>query len=208
MVEHDDVRLVPFFLAEGWFTKHILPRELELDGPLTHRGNRTMRLCSPVGTHPGLTELLRKKALAALEAGEGDSGDCALILAGHGTRRNRDSTHTARHHVDALQAKETPFHEITAAFLDDEPNLRDWPALVSARTIVVVPFLIADGLHGSVDIPEILGFDRTGICPFPMEVRQSGDRTIIRTGAIGSDPGMAQLVIDQVASRGHHDPNR
>src|ERR1700712_5654242 len=49
MVEAEEVYVVPNFTSEGYFTRTIIPRELELAGPLTVRDGRTIRYCEPVG---------------------------------------------------------------------------------------------------------------------------------------------------------------
>src|SRR6185312_15856427 len=43
MVESDDVYVVPDFISEGYFTRTVIPRELDLDGPITLRGRRTIK---------------------------------------------------------------------------------------------------------------------------------------------------------------------
>mgnify|MGYP006151178603 CR=1 FL=1 len=62
MIDSDHVFVVPNFISEGYFTRDVLPRELELQGPVTHAGGRTIRYCDPVGIHPSMTRLLLKRA--------------------------------------------------------------------------------------------------------------------------------------------------
>jgi sirohydrochlorin cobaltochelatase len=62
MIERDDIYVVPNFISEGYFTRTVIPRELELAGPETHRGTRTIKYCEPVGSHPRMTELLLRRA--------------------------------------------------------------------------------------------------------------------------------------------------
>src|SRR6267154_6548226 len=57
MVDANDIYVVPNFISEGYFTRTVIPRELELDGPLTQRGRQTIKYCDPVGNHPRMTEL-------------------------------------------------------------------------------------------------------------------------------------------------------
>ena len=58
-----EVYVVPNFISEGYFTQTVVPRELELDGPITTRSNgQIWRYCEPVGNHPLMTELLLKRA--------------------------------------------------------------------------------------------------------------------------------------------------
>ena len=39
-IEEVTVYLVPNFISEGYFTREVLPRELELDGPVTKRDGK------------------------------------------------------------------------------------------------------------------------------------------------------------------------
>ncbi len=53
----------PNFISEGYFTQTVVPRELELTGPMTKRpSGQTWNYCEPVGNHPMMTELLLKRA--------------------------------------------------------------------------------------------------------------------------------------------------
>jgi len=47
----DDIYVVPNFISEGYFTRTVIPRELELTGPVTQRDGRTIKYCEPVGNH-------------------------------------------------------------------------------------------------------------------------------------------------------------
>ena len=49
MIEEDEVYIVPNFISEGYFTRQVLPRELEISGHTTERGGKTLHYCDPVG---------------------------------------------------------------------------------------------------------------------------------------------------------------
>src|SRR3712207_7114188 len=52
-----DVYVVPNFISEGYFTQTVIPRELELSGPVTERvSGQRWNYCEPVGNHPLTTE--------------------------------------------------------------------------------------------------------------------------------------------------------
>src|SRR6266404_1748884 len=58
-----EVFVVPNFISEGYFTQIVVPRELELNGPITNRPNgQAWKYCEPVGNHPMVTELLLRRA--------------------------------------------------------------------------------------------------------------------------------------------------
>jgi sirohydrochlorin cobaltochelatase len=47
MVESETIYIVPVFISEGYFTQTVIPRELELEGPLTRREGRKIHYCAP-----------------------------------------------------------------------------------------------------------------------------------------------------------------
>src|ERR1700757_5062632 len=52
-----EVFVVPNFISEGYFTQTVIPRELELKGPVTTRANGQIWIyCEPVGNNPIVTE--------------------------------------------------------------------------------------------------------------------------------------------------------
>src|SRR3954465_7898100 len=61
-VDRDDIYVVPNFISEGYFTKTVIPRELELDGAMTQRDGRTIKYCEPVGNDTRMTDLLLHRA--------------------------------------------------------------------------------------------------------------------------------------------------
>ena len=58
MVETNEIYVIPHFITEGYFTRKVISRELELAGPITRRKGRTIKYCEPVGSHPRMTDLL------------------------------------------------------------------------------------------------------------------------------------------------------
>lgn len=213
LVERDEVYLVPHFISEGYYTREVIPRELGLRGPSTERGGKVFRYCDPVGGHPGVTDLLRARAVAALEEGDGVDGekDCALLLVGHGTERNPRSADAVREQARRIAENPGPFAEIRDLYLDEEPRLAGWREAVEAPQVVVVPCLIADGMHARRDIPRLLGLPvaepeageakavAAGAQSSVMTGR-SGGRQILVTGALGADPAMREIALEQVAA--------
>ena len=62
MVESSTIYVVPLFISEGYFTRTVIPRELELEGAHTRREGRMIHCCDPVGSHPRMTEVLLRRA--------------------------------------------------------------------------------------------------------------------------------------------------
>src|SRR3954451_18736420 len=62
MVDAEEIYVVPNFISEGYFTRTVIPRELELHGPVTQRKGRIIKYCEPVGNHDLMTDLLIARA--------------------------------------------------------------------------------------------------------------------------------------------------
>src|SRR5438046_2906226 len=52
----DDITIVPLFTSQGYFTRTVLPTELQLDGAITHRNGRVIRYANTAGSHPHMTD--------------------------------------------------------------------------------------------------------------------------------------------------------
>ena len=208
MTESDLVYLVPNFISEGYFTREVLPRELDLDGPVTRRDGRTLCYCDPVGIHPTMTRLLLQRA-DELAPGI-DRGQCALIIVGHGTSLNDQSTQAIKDQVERIRAGGHGFADVLDAYMEEPPLIADWDQLTTAAHVLVVPFFIADGLHSYQDIPVLLGMEseptaavsETGV--FRHEPRRLRDRWLHYSAAIGTEPDMADVILDQVGSFDRH----
>ena len=84
-----EVYVVPNFISEGYFTETVIPRELELNGRLTTRpGGQVWKYCAPVGSHPGVTELLLQRA-REVAPGVAEA-ETSLLIVGHGTATERE----------------------------------------------------------------------------------------------------------------------
>ncbi|MAS97298.1 MAG: cobalamin biosynthesis protein CbiX [Verrucomicrobiales bacterium] len=209
MIEQDEIYVVPNFISEGYFTRQVLPRELELDGHTTKRGEKTIHYCDPVGIHSRMTNLLTKRASEILDSGI-DPKETSLIIVGHGTNLNKKSTEAIRTQVDAIIASSAPFAEVHDAYMEEAPFIADWQTMTSTPNVVVVPFFISDGLHSYQDIPVMLGIESE-----PTEAASQRDvfrnnpytvngRTLYYSSAIGTDPSLAEVIIDQVAYFDEH----
>jgi sirohydrochlorin cobaltochelatase len=194
-----EIYIVPNFISEGYFTKTVIPRELELTGPTTHRDGRTLKYCAPVGNHPRMTELLLRRAAAV--APEAPAGETSLLIVGHGTSRHENSAAAARREVERIRQRGL-YAESLNAYLEEPPLISKWDELTSQPNVVVVPFFIADGLHSGEDIPALLGIedepgDAVSHSPRPNPHHLRG-RTLYYASAIGTEPLFAEVILDQV----------
>ena len=229
-VESDEVYVVPLFVSEGYFTEEVIPRELRLDGwdpdawdsdgtSATHATlrptdvDKTVHYCGPVGTHEAMSDVIVRRAESV--TGDPDVGDgFGLAVVGHGTERNENSAKAIEYHADRIGEMDR-FDEVKALFMDEDPEVDDVTDFFGSearsaserasehgpRDIVVVPLFIADGYHTQEDIPEDMGLTddyRTG-WDTPAEVE---GRRIWYSGAVGTEPLMADVVLERAADAG------
>ncbi len=209
-----EVYVVPNFISEGYFTQTVVPRELELTGPITKRSNEQIwRYCEPVGNHPLMTELLLKRARDV--APDVDPAETSLLIVAHGTDLNENSAVAAKREVEKIRSL-GKYAAVLNLYMEESPLVSDWRKLAKTHNVVVVPFFISDGLHSYEDIPRLLGIvvaavvDR-GQPGSPPPARAHGeifrhnpyaidDRSLFYAPSIGTDPGFADIIIEQALS--------
>jgi len=200
MVESAEVYIVPNFISEGYFTQKIIPRELGLDGAVTHRGGRTLKYCEPVGSHAQMTALLLHRAREVAV----DPRTASLVIVGHGTSLNENSGLAVKEQVARIRER-GEYAEVLGMFMEEEPFVTDWRTLTAAPNVIVVPFFVSDGLHSYQDIPVLLGIEaEPGVAAGRAEVFRRnphaiGGRSLYYSSAIGTDPLFAEVIMDQVA---------
>jgi sirohydrochlorin cobaltochelatase len=202
MIASDFIWVVPNFISEGYFTREVLPRELQLEGSVTRRNGKTIVYCDPVGSHSSMTRLLVKRAdEVALGVRRSET---SLIVAGHGTSLNDLSRKAIELQVARIRDGGHGFAEVLDAYMEEEPFVAKWHEFSRAPNVVVVPFFIADGLHSYQDIPVLLGLESKPTAAAsetdvfrqnPYEIR---GRRVYYTSAIGTEPLMAGVILDQV----------
>jgi sirohydrochlorin cobaltochelatase len=202
MLDSDVIYIVPNFISEGYFCQQVLPRELRLNGPTTLRDGKTIHYCDPVGVHPNMTRLLIQRANEV--APHVPREKTSLVIVGHGTTLNENSTKAIQDQVALIRNGHYGFAEVVDAYMEEAPFVAEWAKLTTAPNVVVVPFFIADGLHSFQDIPVLLGMrEEVGaalseIGVFHQNPHQLQGRHIYYSGAIGTEPLMAEVILDQV----------
>lgn len=201
MVDSDVVYVVPNFISEGYFTQTVIPRELGLEGKTTLVGNRRIHYCEPAGNHEAMTELLMKQA--RLVAPGVPTKETSLFIVGHGTGLNENSAVAAKLQVQKI-SETGEYAEVLSAYMEEAPLISDWDKLALQPNVIVVPFFISDGLHSYQDIPVLLGIaEDIGPAASQSQVFRNNpyhmrDRQLFYSGAIGTDSGFADVILDQV----------
>ncbi|HEX8259406.1 MAG TPA: CbiX/SirB N-terminal domain-containing protein [Rubrobacteraceae bacterium] len=185
IVEAEDVSVVPAFISEGYFTQQVIPRELGLEGPVTHKGGKTIRYAGPLGTFEGMVDVILERAADLLGGKELPPGRRALVLLGHGTDLNKSSGGVI--YLNARRIRERGLYDLVeVGFLDQDPQIDEVVENVEAENVVLIPVFIAEGWHTRETIPEDLGL--TG------EVTRRGEKTIYYGAPVGTHPSMAPLI--------------
>lgn len=180
-VTADEVVVVPFFIADGYYTRVVIPEQMKLCGAVTERDGQRVRYTRAVGSHPLFAELIVRHAR---EAGwtEGD----ALVVLGHGTERNPASGTNVFLQTERIR-RAHPGTDVRTMFIDQPPFVQKvWDAC-DARRIFIVPLFIADGWHVTETIPEDLGLQNNRAT--------RGNRELHMTSAVGTDPGLVEVIL-------------
>lgn len=205
MIDAEEVYIVPDFISEGYFTRDVIPRELELTGPTTQVYGKTLHYCDPVGIHPSMTSLILQRTEEVAPGVPPE--ESTLFIVGHGTGLNKNSTKAIRDQVELIQTlPENRFASVQDTYMEEAPLISEWDQLAETPNVIVVPFFIADGLHSYQDIPVMLGFEKEeGKAASQKEVFRRNpyhlrDKTLYYSAAIGAEPLMADVILDQIAT--------
>jgi sirohydrochlorin cobaltochelatase len=209
--------VVPWFLTRGYFVEKVLAEQFK-DTPIPVRiaepiGSRP----EIVDLVRARAERLRraqfkfkfkfklKKAIEGLlgiSKSEGDGrsemGDgiklqhTSLLLASHGTPLHKGSRVAADKLAEELG--KDGYRVSKAMFLEEEPKIADWRQVAAPEgPVMVLPHFLAGGLHGSEDVPGLLGI------PHGREGWHKVDGRWIGYGApIGQPEEMTELILKMV----------
>jgi sirohydrochlorin cobaltochelatase len=214
-----EVCVVPNFISEGYFTQTVVPRELELNGRIAKRPNgQIWRYCEPVGNHSLMTELLLKRARDV--ASDAAPAETSLLIVAHGTDLNEHSAVAAKREAEKIRAL-GKYAAVLNVYMEEPPLVSDWRKLTETPNVVVVPFFISDGLHSYEDIPRLLGIVDAAPPPrsshpgttrrrvhgrrdeiFRGNPYRMDDRDLFYAPSIGTDPGFADIIIEQANAAG------
>ncbi|MCB1241745.1 MAG: CbiX/SirB N-terminal domain-containing protein [Verrucomicrobiales bacterium] len=199
----DEIFVVPNFISEGYFTRQVIPRELGLSEFRTTliQGKR-VHYCDPVGSHASMTKLLLQRA--ADTAPGIPPSETAVLIVGHGTKLDANSAKAIQEQVVRIRESGAGYAEVHEAYMEEAPFVAEWDQITTAPHVVVVPFFIADGLHSFQDIPVLLGLaEELPPAASKNEVFRQNPaplrgRSLYYSRAIGTDPSLAEVILDQV----------
>jgi sirohydrochlorin cobaltochelatase len=168
----------------------VIPRELGLVGPVTHKDGKTVRYAGPLGTFEGMADVILERVEDLLRNKEVPPGRRALVLLGHGTDLNKSSGGVI--YLNAGRIRERGLYDIVeVGFLDQEPEIGAVVEKVEAENVVLIPVFIAEGWHTRETIPEDLGL--TG--EVTVKAAAGGEKTIFYGAPVGTHPSIAALIV-------------
>ncbi|MCT8330578.1 CbiX/SirB N-terminal domain-containing protein [Albidovulum sediminis] len=142
-------RVLPFFMADGWFTRTELPRRLASAGA---EGFTTL---PAFGLMPEAAALAARTAGEAVREQDWRTEETTLVLAAHGSGRSRAPSEAAGRIRDAI-AEALPFRAIRLGFIEEAPSVADAARDAGAKAICL-PLFVARWGHVVADLPAELG---------------------------------------------------
>lgn len=138
----------PFFMADGWFIRELLPQRL------AETGAPGARILAPFGLLPATSAL----AITMLEEALADRGwtaaETVLVLAAHGSGRSAFPAAAARALQGAID-RALPFAESRLGFIEEAPELVEVAESAGPRALCL-PLFVARWGHVEDDIPAAL----------------------------------------------------
>jgi sirohydrochlorin cobaltochelatase len=113
----------------------------------------------------------------------------ALVIVGHGSHLNEDSSLPIYEHAQRIRAT-GEFDEVVECFWKEEPSMRHVLDMVESDEVYVVPAFISEGYFTQQVIPRELGLEGP--------VTRKGSRAVRYAGPLGTFEGMADVILERV----------
>lgn len=117
--------------------------------------------------------------------------NAALVIAGHGSTRNPDSSAPTLAHAESIRRRGI-FAEVATCFWKEEPRFREVWHTVESRDIFVVPNFISEGYFTRTVIPREMGLSG--------RVTVRDGRTVRYCEPAGKHPLMTKLLMEEARS--------
>jgi sirohydrochlorin cobaltochelatase len=182
------LRVVPFFMEEGYFTRVAVPEAL---------GSYPAVMCPPVGVHDGMAGLIERHALSACGSLGFPSRTAAVVVVGHGSASASGRALALHRHVSRVAATEL-FVRVEAACLEEAPFVADVLHGLRAHPVAVIGFFANHGGHVRDDLPALIAAEQAA-----RQHANLGEAApeIRFHGSVADDPMMVQIIMDQAQGR-------
>ena len=119
----------------------------------------------------------------------GPEGVRALVIVGHGSHLNGDSSLPVYEHAGRIRETEE-FDEVVECFWKEEPAMRHVLDTVESEEVCVVPAFISEGYFTQQVIPRELGLDGA--------VTEKGGKTVRYAGPLGTFGQMEAVILERI----------
>lgn len=133
-------------------------------------------------------------------------GDAALLLVGHGSTLNGESSGPTHRQAGRLRQAGI-FREVATCFWKEQPVICAALRGLFSPRIFVVPLFISDGYFTEEVIPRELGMRRSSEAGWP-RLQLRGEQTLHYCGPAGTHASMATVILNRAAAilADHHGP--
>jgi sirohydrochlorin ferrochelatase len=169
--------IYPLFMADGYFTKTVLPQRIASAGYGSH-----CTLLTPLGLDPRLPDLMLDQAAATAKSAQVSPASARRLVVGHGSKFGPASAEATRRVAEDLR-RAGSFSHVETAFLEEPPFLLE-KLCDNAVPTIVTGFFSGEGLHAGEDVPAA--------------ILESGANAHY-AGPVGSSAGIARLVRTSIA---------
>ena len=121
-----------------------------------------------------------------------DFSDAALVLLGHGSTRQAQSTVTTYQHAAELRRRGF-FREVREAFWLVEPKVSDLWERIRAPRVFILPLFLSAGYFTEEALPVALGLKTEQASEFP-RVQRRGDQTIHYCRPLGDHSRLTEVI--------------
>ncbi len=123
--------------------------------------------------------------------------DAGLVLVGHGSTLNADSSAPTYQHADEFRRRKI-FAQVQETFWKQEPYLAQVLRGIFAPRVFIVPLFISEGYFTEEVIPRELGFKvqslKFKVQSFPL-VEKRGDQIFFYCGPVGTHDSMTNVLL-------------
>ena len=174
------IRVVPFFMEDGYFTRVAIPKALD--------GTEGLILCPPIGLHDGIAGLIADSGSRGCAAAGLMPANTAILVVGHGSARLPGRALALHRHTAAVAAA-GGFASVQAACLEEAPFLAEALQGLRDHPVGVVGFFAGEGGHVRDDVPSAIAAERLARGPAGPPVHNFG--------VVTDSPALVQIILDQ-----------
>jgi sirohydrochlorin cobaltochelatase len=120
--------------------------------------------------------------------------DATLVLVGHGSTVNADSSAPVHQHADELRRRGV-FGQVLEGFWKLEPSVAGVLRGAFGRRVFIVPLFISEGYFTEEVVPRELGFGRSNGAY--ERVQRRGEQTVYYCGPVGTHHSMTKVLLDR-----------